>query len=646
MRPLIYGNGSLLVCIDERGIVRDFYYPYMGMENHGAYMRLGLYDIDTKRFGWFDEWEVTQKYMDKLPGNDCRPGEDRIISYDNTSLSWVSLIGESVFQSHSMGVTATVHEMVHQNRDIFLRTIGVKNISGIPKSFRLFSSQSYHILENSYANTAVRDGPMMNHYKRDRFFLHSSEPVFDQFTTGISEWGDKLGTWKDAEDGVLEGNIVSHGTVDSTVGWTLPRLDTGQCASVHFWVCVGRDFMNAKKAHDWMKAQDIGTIYHTNRKYWRSFCIKALTMRALGSINKLPREIQDTFTRSILAMACHIDRGGSIIASCDSQIKQQGADYYTYCWPRDAAWVTIALDKAGYGSLSRNTYDFFKRIIDPKGCFRHKYTPAGDLGSTWHPLPMIQIDETAMPLYAIYRHWLENKDIMTISGLYEPLIKPAADFLISFLDPETGLARPSFDLWEERKGVYTYSCSTVYAGLNSAAEIALLLGDDRRAITWRDAAASVKNAVIEKLYDEDLGRFKRGIDDNTVDASLFAVWYLGIVPPTDTRAVNTMNAIKSYLTRPNGGIARYNGDMYQGYMNSWPLCTLWLAQWYIKIGQLDRAFSIIERTARQAVPSGLMPEQVGNGGEPISVLPLAWSHSTFVLTVIEYLEALTGHRKQ
>jgi GH15 family glucan-1,4-alpha-glucosidase len=35
-----------------------------------------------------------------------------------------------------------------------------------------------------------------------------------------------------------------------------------------------------------------------------------------------------------------------------------------------------------------------------------------------------------------------------------------------------------------------------------------------------------------------------------------------------------------------------------------------------------------------------MPEQVDVNGNPVSVLPLAWSHSTFVLAVIEYLEAL------
>jgi alpha,alpha-trehalase len=43
-------------------------------------------------------------------------------------------------------------------------------------------------------------------------------------------------------------------------------------------------------------------------------------------------------------------------------------------------------------------------------------------------------------------------------------------------------------------------------------------------------------------------------------------------------------------------------------------------------------------------PGGLMPEQVGDEGEPVSVLPLAWSHSTFLLAVTEYLEAIDRRR--
>jgi len=71
MRPLIYGNGTLLVCVDERGVVRDFYYPYAGMENHGGNIRLGLFDLDLKKFGWLDTWGLRQRYE----GSSARGGK-------------------------------------------------------------------------------------------------------------------------------------------------------------------------------------------------------------------------------------------------------------------------------------------------------------------------------------------------------------------------------------------------------------------------------------------------------------------------------------------------------------------------------------------------------------------------------------------
>ncbi|WP_048198372.1 glycoside hydrolase family 15 protein [Methanocella arvoryzae] len=629
MRPLIFGNGSLLVCVDERGIVRDFYYPYAGMENHGGFMRLGLYDLARKRFAWLEDWDKSQSYVREAPDLSGS-------AYD------VSMVGETDYFSPDFGAEVAVRSMVHHERNFFLRTVTVKNTSGEPSRLRLFSSQSYHILENNFANTAVRDGPMLNHYKRDRFFIQSSRPVFDQFTTGISEWRDRQGTWKDAEDGVLEGNIVAHGTVDSTVGWTLPELPQGESAVVHFWVCVGRHFREAKEVHDWVRSRDLDSLYRESSRYWKSFSVKAQSHGHLSSYSSLPDDVRDAFSRSLLTVFCHIDRGGSIIASCDSQIKQQGADYYTYCWPRDAAWVAMALDRAGYRYLCRNTYKFFSKILDRRGFFRHKYTPAGDLGSTWHPLPMVQIDETGLPLYALYRHWLEDRNIMTISALYEPLVRPAADFLVSFIDPGTGLPQPSFDLWEERKGVYAYSCACVYAGLRSAAEMASLIGDEGARARWDSAAASVRDATIRRMYDPALGRFRRGVGDDTVDASLFAVWYLGLVPPDHPAASGTMKAVEDRLTRPDGGIARYEGDQYQGFMNSWPLCTLWLAQWYLCRGDLERGMSLIRWAISHSAKGGLMPEQVNERGEPVSVLPLAWSHSTFMTAVIEYLEAQAG----
>ncbi len=270
MRPLIYGNGSLLVCVDERGIVRDFYYPHAGMENHGGYVRLGLFDLDAQKFAWLEDWEKTPGYK-KLS---CAGAGD----------DGASMIGESVFADRDFGAAVTVEEMVHHEKDVFLRTFTVRNTADVPKSFRLFSAQNYHILENDYANTAVRDGPMMNHYKRDRFVIQSSLPVFDQFSAGIAGWRDKQGTWKDAEDGRLEGNVVAHGTVDSAIAWTLPELPPGGAAQVHFWACVGRSFRHARELHDWIRVQDIDQVYASGGRYWNSFCARARSRGALAGI--------------------------------------------------------------------------------------------------------------------------------------------------------------------------------------------------------------------------------------------------------------------------------------------------------------------------------------------------------------------------
>ena len=101
-----------------------------------------------------------------------------------------------------------------------------------------------------------------------------------------------------------------------------------------------------------------------------------------------------------------------------------------------------------------------------------------------------------------------------------------------------------------------------------------------------------------------------------------------------------MNAIEKELTRPSSGVARYTNDSYYGYMNSWMICTLWLAQWHIAVGNLTRAMELIVWCADHAHQTGLMPEQIADDGTIRSVLPLAWSHSMYVLAVLEYMKAV------
>ena len=182
----------------------------------------------------------------------------------------------------------------------------------------------------------------------------------------------------------------------------------------------------------------------------------------------------DLYKRSLLIARTQIGRNGAIMASTDTDIVHYNRDT-TPIWPRDGAFVAYAFDEAGYSEVTRTFFRFCSDLLSPGGFLWHKYNPDGSVGSSWHPwmhdgethLP-IQEDETAVVLFALEKHYLAVNDLEFVERLYTPLIKPAADFLAGYRDSRTGLPLDSYDLWEERRGIFTYTVCTVWAGLRAA----------------------------------------------------------------------------------------------------------------------------------------------------------------------------------
>ena len=191
-------------------------------------------------------------------------------------------------------------------------------------------------------------------------------------------------------------------------------------------------------------------------------------------------------------------------------------DTYSYMWPRDGALAAYALDLAGYFDVTRTFFHFCLKIIAKDGYFLHKYTPTGSLASSWHPwqqdhksqLP-IQEDETALVLWALWKHYERYKDIEFISPFYYPLIKRAADFMMIYRDSATKLPLPSYDLWEERQGVLTFTVSATYGGLVAAANFAEAFGDIELAKEYREGARLMREGMDKYLYLEKEKRFAR-----------------------------------------------------------------------------------------------------------------------------------------
>ena len=146
---------------------------------------------------------------------------------------------------------------------------------------------------------------------------------------------------------------------------------------------------------------------------------------------------------------------------------------HSYLWPRDGALVADALDLAGYGEVTRRFFFLCGELITREGYLLHKYNPDGSLGSSWHAwstpdgrleLP-IQEDETGLPIWALWQHYDRDRDIEFIRPLYRKLVRTGADFMATYREPRTKLPAPSFDLWEERRGIHAFTTAAVWAGL-------------------------------------------------------------------------------------------------------------------------------------------------------------------------------------
>jgi glucoamylase len=644
-RDLPLGNGNLLICFDRNYCIRDFYYPHVGQENHveGRCFRIGVWSDNT--FSWVGEdWKRDLRYTP-----------------DTLSTS-VTL------HSNDLELILICHDVVDFHENIFIREVSVENLMSRRRDVRLFFSQDFNISGNNIGDTAAYDpkADSIVHYKRDRYFIVSGiteqSRGLHQFATGQKRSEKKEGTFRDAEDGVLSGNPIAQGSVDSVISLSL-TVEGNNTAKAYYWIGAGKSWDEVRLQNTIIRDRHPVSFIRRTEEYWHLW-----THKETPCFENIPQKIADAYRRSLLIVRTQIDWEGGIVAANDSDVITFNRDTYSYVWPRDGALVANTLDVAGYASVSEDFYRFAAGLIEKEGYFLHKYNPDGTLASSWHPwfengkerLP-IQEDETALVIWALWQNFVLYRDIERIKPLYRPLIKSAGDFMCSYRDSKTGLPGESYDLWEERRGILSFTVGAVFGGLAAASLFCMIFGEHDQAKKYKQSAAEIRDGASKYLWSEDLGRFVRMIQcredgsmeiDPTLDASLWSLFHFGLYSADDPRIVSSMNAMKErlWLKTNIGGMARYEGDNYHRVSpdipgNPWIICTLWYADYLIEKArdekELDEALQIMMWASDHALPSGVLAEQVHPfTGKPLSVSPLTWSHSTMVATTHRYIKRL------
>jgi len=644
-RDVPLGNGSLLVTFDRHYRIRDFYFPHVGQENHNqdAVCRFGVWC--EGQFSWMGpDWTIH-------------------IGYETDTL-----VTNVVCSHKGLQVDLECADCVDFYENVYLRRVVVANLAPRPRDIRLFFSHDFNLYGTKVGDTAFFDPETQSlvHYKGRRYLLmNCCEPNrcgVTEYACGSKEVRGLEGTWRDAEDGALAGSAIAQGTVDSTMAVRL-LIDGRSQAVVHYWIAAGRVYHEVSRLNQVVLDKTPDALITRTRNFWRLW-----TNKEEFNFEGVPEDVVWLFKRSLLVLRTQIDHDGAILAGNDTDIVHISRDTYSYCWPRDGALAAYALIKAGHGGISRRFFDFCARVIHEKGYFLHKYNPDGSLASSWHPwleggaprLP-IQEDETALVIWALWRHFQKFRDIEFVARHYRPMVMKAAEFLAGYVDPDTGLPMPSYDLWEERWGVHTWTTASVIAGLVAASRFASAFGEGQFHNRYERIANRMRDALVEHLWSQADGRFARGaavtdsglVRDMTVDASLAGLVLFGALEPRDPRVIATLQAVERDLAVKTrvGGIARYTGDAWHRVAddpsrvpgNPWFITSLWMMRCEISraetAGELEESLRWMRWVLKWGLPSGVLGEQIHpETGEPLGVGPLSWSHAEVVAALTEYLE--------
>jgi len=303
-RPLVLGNGKMLIAYDQEFSLRDFFYPHVGQHNHimGRSNRLGFWVEGN--FSWLDA-----------------PSWQRLADYRKDTL-----VMESTAKNEEMGLSIINTNAVHYRENIYVKRLIVQNLTDRGREVRVFVTHDFSINENEVGDTALYDGRLKTviHYKKDCYILINGffgPSSFNMYTIGVKRAFGAEGTWRDAEDGLLSSNPIAMGSVDSTIGFKI-YLGAKEQASIYYWIAVGPSYNEVKRLNEFVLQQTPKALIKRVESYWNHW----LSNVPQDFVN-LPEYLSDLYNRSLLVIRTHVDKGGAILAAADSDIVMTNKDH-------------------------------------------------------------------------------------------------------------------------------------------------------------------------------------------------------------------------------------------------------------------------------------------------------------------------------
>ena len=443
-------------------------------------------------------------------------------------------------------------------------------------------------------------------------------------------------------------------------------------------VCIlldeNRNISDMEDEIDRITKIDLNKEYTATKSYWRKYLKAHNGLNLKEPKNSYEERIFEIYKRSILLFPLLTNpETGGIIASPEIDEDFTKCGRYAYCWPRDAIFVTKAMDIVKMEKETEKFYKVFcKKTQSKNGMWEQRFFTDGKLAPCWG----YQVDETASVVYGVYEHYKVTKSEKFLKDNLR-MCERAIDFLKKYVKDWIGIEgidetkrdvvkdeieedtmkrtgkvhryHVSYDLWEMCEGIHLYSLTSIYAAFDAILGIYRALGKNvsefennrlkeekiqRNEREIEKIQRGIKNYINENLYDEQKKSYVRNPEDKKMDISILgAVYPFNVFKPKESKMKNTVESINLHLRTYTGGYQRFEQDHYMNG-NPWPIANLWMTLYYLESGEKKKAKETFDFVVKTCGKHYFLGEQVDNATlKPNWVIGLGWSHAMFMIVL-------------
>ena len=626
LNEAIIGNGKVLATFSYKGEMLRLSYPNCDNRQYLNYFHTGVKVNDSNIIYLHDDINNTYVQYYDIDTN--------ILNTEITNTYFNLKIVQTDF--------------VSIKEDILIKKYSFINESHIDQDIKFLIHSELLTDQNNFISGLEIDNGMIQ-------FAHDFS--FATFAKGNNPFNCQINNSNNnIHTGIIGGKDYIGMSKDSSISFDIGLIHPGERKDIDICIYIDEYKKTMNKFIDEIeriKKIDFYKEYNDVKAYWRKYVKEHNGLKLGEPQNSYEEKMIQIYNRSILLfpLLTNQETGGIIAgAEVDENLTQCGR--YGYCWPRDAVFITQALDILNMNEVAEKFYNKFCKMTQSKnGMWEQRFYTDGRLAPSWG----YQVDETASVVYGVYNHYKYTKNENFLKENLH-MCEMAVNFLKKYIYDileKTGKFNVSYDIWEEMdKGIHFYSLASIIAAFESMKKIYNALGKDvsdfennrlkeekiaKNINEITKLQIEIKKFIEENLYDENRKSFVRNTEDRRIDISLLgAIYPFNVFLPKEKKVLNTIENINLTLRTYTGGYQRYEFDHYRNGA-PWPISNLWMTLYYLEVGEKKKAKETFDFVLKTMGRHSFLGEQIDNSTlKPNWVIGLGWSHAMFII-VLEQL---------